>query len=284
MRRSGTRILIATAAVASVAGLAQAPALGAPITTATISISAKSAIKPVTGDVFVVFNAGKFSNAHIKGSVTGATTGQVLQLFAKQFPFKKAPVALGSPVTLTGTNMPYSFEVTPTLATRYQVKLFTDTTETTLVAKSAVQPVYIVARFGYSGFKSCNRRGQRPVCHQRVHVAVTVPPSTMRTERPKAWHLYFGLKLSRIGIPSRPKTLKLGGGHARVVSTKKVNSHQYAMTFALSFRVGNEGYSFVVAACQRDTESTDGMNLPGHHSCGNKFISSKIRYLGEPLA
>jgi hypothetical protein len=280
MRRSGTRILIAAAAVASVAGLAQAPALGAPTTTATISISAKSALKPVTGDVFVVFNAGKFSNAHIKGSVTGATSGQVLQLFAQQFPFKKTAAKLGSPVTLSGASMRYSFLVTPTLATRYHVELFTDSSETTRVAKSAGQIVYVTSAGRFTGIKSCNRRGQRPVCHQRIHVTVTVPPSTMRTERPKAWHLYFGLKLRRIGIPSRPKTLKLNGGHARVVSKKKLNSQQYAITFTLSFRVGNDGYFFVFNACQKDTESTDGLNLPGHHSCGNRFISSRLPYLG----
>jgi hypothetical protein len=254
--------------------------MAAPTTTASITISAKSAIKPVTGDVFVVFRAGKFANAHIKGSVTGAAVGNVLQLFAQQFPFKKAPVTLGSPVTLSGTSTSYSFPVTPALATHYQVKLFTDSTETSLVAKPAVRTVYLVGAKKFSGFRSCNRRGQRPVCHQRLHVTVTLPPSTMRTERPKAWHLYFGLKLRRIGIPSRPRTLKLNGGNARVVSRKKLNSQQYMMTFKLSFRVGNDGYFVVVNACQKDTEATDGLNLPGHHGCGNRFISSRLRYLG----
>ena len=281
MRFIGARTCLVVAAVAAVAGIAQAPALAAPTTTATITISAKSALKPVTGDVLVVFRAAKFATAQIKGSVTGAMPGQVLQLFGQQFPFKKPAVKLDAPVTMTSSSStPYSFQVTPTLATHYQVQLFTDSSETTLVAHSAIQDVFVAARGHFGGFRSCNRRGQRPVCHQRVHVTVTVPPSTLRTERHKAWHLYFGLKLSRTGIPSRPKTLKLNGGHARVVSTKKLNSQQYAMTFTLSFRVGNNGYFFLVNACQKDTESVDGLNLPGHHSCGNSFISSKIPYLG----
>jgi len=280
MRRSGTRIWIATASVAAVVGAVQAPAVAAPTTTASITISAKSAIKPVTGNVFVVFRARTLSHAQIKGSVSGGASGQVLQLFAQQFPFKKAPVKLDSPVTLSGASTPYSFPVTPTLATHYQVELFTDASETTLVAKSAIRTVYVVGHGHLVGFKSCNRRGQRPVCHQRLTVTVTVPPSTLRTERPKAWHLYFGLKLRRTGVPSRPKTLKLGGGHARVVSKKKLNSLQYSMTYTLSFRVGNEGYFFVTVPCQRDSESTDGLNLPGHHGCGNTFISSRIPYLG----
>jgi len=59
-----------------VLGIAQAPALGAPnVTTPTISIAAKSGLKPVTGDVFVVFRAGSLASAQIKGSATTATNG-----------------------------------------------------------------------------------------------------------------------------------------------------------------------------------------------------------------
>ena len=281
MRIMARSTCLVAAAATAVLGIAQAPALAAPsVTTPTISISAKSGLKPVTGDVFVVFRAGSFAHAQIKGSVTGATSGEVLQLFARQFPFRKAAVKLGSPVTLTGPSTPYSFNVTPTLATHYQVKLFTDMSETMLVAKSAVQVVFVAARGHFSGLRTCNRRGQRPVCHQRVHLTVTVPPSTLRTERHKPWHLYFGLKLSRSGQPSPPKRLNLGGGHARVVSVRKLNSQQYAVTMTFSFRIGNDGYFFAINACQRDTEPKDGLNLPGHHSCGNKSISSRIRYLG----
>ena len=234
----------------------------------------------MTGDVFVVFRGGSLSHAQIKGSVTGAASGEVLQLFAQQFPYKKAAVKLDSPVTLTGASTPYSFQVTPTLATRYQVELFTDAGETMLVAMSAIQKVFVAARGHWSKARSCNRRGQRPVCHQRFHLTVTVPPSTLRTERPKPWYLYFGLKLKRTGEPAPPKTLKRGGGHAHVVSVKKLNSQQYVVTMTFSFRVGNEGYFWAINACQKDTESTDGLNLPGRHSCGKKFISSKLPYLG----
>src|SRR5215813_13584620 len=111
MRIIGSRsCLVAVAAVAAL-GLSQAPALGAPDAAPTITISAKSGIKPVTGDVFVVFKAGSLSNATIKGTVASATSGQVLQLFAQKFPFKKAPTRLGAPITLSGTSAPYSFSV-----------------------------------------------------------------------------------------------------------------------------------------------------------------------------
>src|SRR5262245_31655745 len=280
MRRNGTRIWLTAASVAAIAGAVQAPAMAAPSTTAAISISAQSALKPITGKVLVVFRAGNFANANIKGSVTGATSGQVLQLFGQKFPFNKAPMKLGSPVTLTGASMNYSFKVTPTLATHYRVELFTDSSEQTPVTQSGVQNVYVAARGVFSGIRSCNRPGQRPVCHQRIHITVTVPPSALGTERHKAWHPYFGLTLRSSGTPPRPKTLKLNGGHAHVVGTRKLNSQQYRVTITYSFRIGNNAAFFVVTACQRDTEATDGLNLPGHHGCGDKVISSRVRYLG----
>jgi hypothetical protein len=103
----------------------------------------------------------------------------------------------------------------------------------------------------------------------------------LRAEQRKRFHLYFGLKLDRSGrAPGPPKRLKLGAGHGRIVSVKKLNASQYLATMTFSFRVGNAGYYFLVGACQKDTESADGLNLPGHHGCGDKFISSKIPYLG----
>ncbi|MDR2986210.1 MAG: hypothetical protein LBV34_15350 [Nocardiopsaceae bacterium] len=278
MRRKGTRILLACVTIGALAGVAQVPALAAPATTTpVITIAAKSLIKPVTGDVFVVFRDGKFANAKIKGTVASATAGQVLQLFSRKFPFKNAFTKLGAPLTLTGASVPYSFSVTPTLATRYQVKLFTDSSETTVVAQSAVKIVFVTARGHLSRARTCDR----PVCHQRFHLTITVPASTLRAERPRRFHLYFGLKLDRSGAqPGPPRRLQLGGGHARLVSVKKLNAQQYVATMTFSFRIGHAGYFFLVGACQKDIEPTDGLNLPGRHSCGNRFISSKIPYLG----
>src|SRR5262249_49480565 len=133
MRIIGSRSWLVAIAAAAALSISQAPALGAPDAVPTISISAKAKIKPITRDVLVVFKGGSFANATIKGTVASATSGQVLQLFAQKFPFKKAPAKLGSPITLSGTSAPYSFSVTPTLHTRYQVKLFTDVGEMTLV-------------------------------------------------------------------------------------------------------------------------------------------------------
>jgi hypothetical protein len=282
MRLHRTVISVLATATALL-GAAQAPALGDTNAAPTISISAKSSQPKVTGYIWVIFQGGATAHAHIKGTVTGATSGQVLRLFAQRFPFKKAPARLFAPVTLnpTGTSTPYSFQVTPTLATRYTVQLFADANSATPLVKSAVQVVFVAANGHASGVRTCNRPGQRPVCHQRIHLRVIVPPSTLRTERAKAWKLYFGLRLDSSGAePPPPRRLKLGGGHARVLSTRKVSAQRYDVTVAYSFRVGNDGYFFAVNLCQRDTVGKDGLNLPGYHGCGNTWISTTVPYLG----
>jgi hypothetical protein len=177
--------------------------------------------------------------------------------------------------------MPYSFTVTPTLATRYQVKLFASTTAHVRQAASARAIVYVAANLRALGGSSCNRPGQRPVCHQTWRLRLFVPPSTLRTEMPKRWFVYFGLKLSATGEPSRPKFLKLGAGNPRVSGPRKVSAQEYAVTIKFTFRIGNKGYFYEFDPCQRDTEGKDGLNLPGNHGCGTlKVIRSNRPYTG----
>lgn len=269
------------AAIAMTAGLItvpQLPALAAARTT-TISITATSGLK-VTGDVLVVFKT-KAGSASISGAVSSTTSGQVLKLFAQQFPFKKAPAPLGSPVTMpTGSATPYSFKVTPTLATHYKVELF-QSDGTTLVAGSATTTVFVAAASRVRGVRTCNRPGNRPVCHQTVRLRTTVPASTLRIEKAKKWYVYFGLSLRRVGIPPAPKFLRLGAGSARVSRARRVSASQYEVTITFTFRVDNDGYFWLFFPCQKDTEAKDGLNLPGHHGCGSlKVISSRRVYLG----
>jgi len=47
-----------------------------------------------------------------------------------------------------------------------------------------------------------------------------------------------------------------------------------------SFRIGNNGYNFLQHICTKDTESKDGIGLPGHHHCGTRSFSTKTVYLG----
>src|SRR5215831_17871355 len=83
----------------------------------TITIAAASKIKPVTGDVYVVYLGGSHSSVTIHGTITGAAAGEVATLYVQRFPYTKAPAPLRS-VTLSGAGTrTYSFTMTPTLAT-----------------------------------------------------------------------------------------------------------------------------------------------------------------------
>lgn len=271
------RIALRIAAAALVAGgvaAPQLPALATARTAETITIAAKSELPKITGDVLVIWRNHADNSATIHGKLTGGTNGDDLRLYAQQFPFNKAPV-LVSQITVNRPNVPYSFTVFPTLATRYQVKFFGNTSRP--VAQSPKVTVYVAAGGRASGGSTCGR----PVCHQTWHLHVFVPPSTLRTEMPKRWFVYFGLALSPSRQPPPPAILKLGAGNLQVSPPRRINGHEYAVTIKFSFRIGNNRYSYSFFPCQRDTEAKDGLNLPGHHGCGTLHeIGSKRQYLG----
>jgi hypothetical protein len=275
MKRTALQIA-AVALIASGISAVTAPALATARATPTISIAAKSAIPKITGDVLVIWRNAADKSATIKGTVNGGSSGEVLRLYAKQFPFTQAPKVVGK-ITIAGPTQRYSFTVTPGLATRYQAKLFAASTSHMSLAASPRVAVFVAANAHARGPSTCGR----PVCHPTWHLHVFVPPSTLRTEMPKRWFVYFGLNLSRTGEPPPPRFLKLGAGNPRVSRPTKINAHEYAVTIKFSFRIGNHGYFYSFFPCQRDTEAKDGLNLPGHHGCGTLHeIGSKRRYLG----
>ena len=278
MNKISARLAVAALAGGIVVGYV--PTIASAASTPKISIAAKSKLTGVTkatGFVLVVFTDGKFSKATISGSITNGTAGEIAKLYAQQFPFKKPAAPVDSPITLSSTGTsPYSFTVTPTFATHYMVKLFASN-GTTLLATSSTVTVYDSdLGLGFTGAKRC----RRPVCHQTLHFKIVAPPSALHSEMARKWYLYFGLRLSTTGEPPPPKTLRLGAGHAHLLSTRKVNGHEYVVNFTYSFRIGNDGYFWISNLCQRDIEAKDGLNLPGHHSCGNKTIPANIPYLG----
>jgi hypothetical protein len=277
MRKPGIRIA-AVALAAGVVTITQLPALAAaPSTSPAITIAATSHLRKVTGDVSVVYQAGKYANASISGTVTGAASGDVLRLLARQFPYKKAAAPLGSPVPLTSSaSTPYSFTVTPTLATRYEVELFATATSTTPLASSAVSTVYVEEQYRWGPSAYCSRTS----CHYAVHLWVIVPPSALKAERTKRWFVYFGLRFSASGT-LLPKTLRLGAAHIRVSRVRKLSNHEYEATITFSYTVPRRGrYQWEIAACQKNSEAKDGLNLPGKHGCGNKLVSGTVSYLG----
>ena len=269
--RSGIAVVVLAGGLVAASGL---PALAAPAVVPTVTIAAKSLFRPVTGDVFVLFNAGKFSNAQIHGSISGATAGNVARLFVQPFPFKNAPTSAGS-LTLTGPAAPYSFTVTPSLATRYQVELFANSTATIPLATSPVSIVFVANKMTLSGLKACSR----PVCRQRIRVQEQVPASTLRAEISKRWFFYFGLNLSPTTTPPPPRVLTLDT-HATISRSTQTGARTFVVTIGWSFRIGRDGFNFNFNFCNKDTEARDGLGLPGHHGCGNPRVSASAAYLG----
>ncbi len=277
MRRTLGFVIAAAAVVALVAPTV--PALAAPArSTPAITIAAKSALPVVSGRVRVAWQAGKLGAATLSGAVSGGTAGEVIEVFAQPFPYQAAPAQLGAAIPVTGAAAKYSVQATPGLATRYQAEVFASPSATTPAATSPVVTVYVNDVVSYRGGGPCT---QRPVCHQTVHVTIRVPPPALSTERAKRWYVYFGLNLSQTGEPRPPRFLKLGAGHPTVSAVRKVSASELALTISVSFRIGTEGYSWSLVACAKDTETADGLNLPGSHGCGTvREISRKRDYLG----
>ena len=91
---------------------------------------------------------------------------------------------------------------------------------------------------------------------------------------------YFNVNLSRTGTPPRPTWVYLGRGHASVSKPKQLQAGKYTFNISYRFYVGHDGYYWWWPDCAKDTETTDGLGLPGSHSCGVKRVSSTVSYLG----
>jgi hypothetical protein len=270
--RKRTAWLGSIALCGGMAAIGLVPALAAPApSSATVSILAQSNFPPISNNVFVGYRGGAGAQAQISGDIMNATTGQVIELFAQTFPFKAAPVEIGSStLTVSSSDTPYQFTVTPSVATKYTADLVASASDTTPLAVSPSATVYVVHEFKVKGGRICGR----PVCHETFKVYEVVAPSALRREMSKKVYVYFGLRFSRTGLPT-PKKLTLGAGGGHASKPRKINSHEYEYTVTYSFAIGDHGYHFVWDTCQKDTESKDGFNLPGHHGCGLRTLTLK---------
>ena len=266
---------VALAGSTAMAGLLAAvvPARAA---TSVITVAAASNFRPVTGDVFVEFQGSKSGSARIHGTITGAAAGEVATVYAQRFPYATAAKPVGS-ITLseTGTTT-YSFTVTPTLATRYQVKLFASKNAANPLATSARQNVYVVNNGRLTGLKACGR----PVCHEALHIFTIVPRSALGVEMKKHLYPYFGLNLSATSTPPYPRWLYLNTGHATVSAARRISATEFERTLTFTFTIGNDGAAWNWSACVKDKVSTDGLGLPGSHGCGAHRVLATAYYLG----
>jgi hypothetical protein len=270
--------LIVSGAVSAADAGTSAPARHAQVPVVTISV--KSPLPVVTHDVWVVYNLSTDGDntVTISGTVSESTAGQVAALYAQPFPYSTpaAPVP-GQTLTLSASTTPtaYSFTAEPTIATKYTVEVLPSSTVTTpVVGQSSTDTVYVVTDQTLTSSK-CGR----PVCHLTLHIYTRLPKSAYAKESGKKWYFYFADKLSTTGEPPFPKWIYLQK-KAKISKPKKISSTEFERTITWKFRIGNDGYSYVFNFCSKDSESKDGINLPGSHSCGVKKIKRTIIYLG----
>lgn len=219
----------------------------------------------------VVYKGKKSENTGvISGTVTVTTAAAVdtATLLAKPFGAKTYK-AVGTPATLTPSSAgvaPYSFNVKPSLATQYKVQVTgTDS------AVSAVKTVYVTQGGRLTDIKA-HASGSTVRFSFRLYVEM--PASALKHEIGKHWYEYLA-----VGYPKLPKNAALSKT-ATVSKARKVNSGEYYRTFSYSFRARNASANPDPIECVKDTETKDGMGLPGRHGCGAKRVSTSTIYLG----
>jgi hypothetical protein len=215
----------------------------------SMTIAATSKLRPVTGDVFVYFRTAGDSSATIHGAVAGAASGEVARLYAQQFPFRHPPAAVrGTTVRAGPGTVPFSFTVTPRVAARYQVEVFG--TGAAPLARSSRQTVYVSNGEHITGGQPCSR----PVCSETFRVYTVLTAAVLGRERAKHCCVYLSVRLSPARQPSRPKWLYLDG-QATGSKPRRVSAMTSERTVSFSFRVGNDGYSWLWTPCTKDTEA-----------------------------
>ena len=244
-----------------------------------VTLDTASSFVPVTGDTLVRYGApAADSTATVSGSVTGIPAGWTsVAVTLLDRPFHAAAFSTGPQATLTPAadgSATYSFSVTPTLATSYEVQV-SETAGGAPLVTSVPRTVYVIPDVTAVGSGPCNR----PVCTGSVVITARYPAAAYGAESTKKLELYSGLRESAGSTPAGPAKLRLEATARRVVLEPKLSTVQY--TAGYSFNVGTAaGYQWKINFCTVNTEATDGIGLPGHHGCGDPVVSATAPYLG----
>jgi len=247
----------------------------------TIPIATASRIPPVTGDDYVVYHAGRDASARVHGEVRRVFRGETADLYAQPFPYRDAPVPVGSEVLrTTGSGAAYAFTVTPSLATRYFVELFPGGA-TTPVARSRTMTIYVTRDLA-AGALICHR----PLCRAAIPLRVVVPAGAMSTEISKHWYTYGApgpasaaveLQLLEPGNPDVRQLLKTL--QPQTSKPRRISATEFELVIKFPPGYRQEVSSWHFTACAADTEPRDGLGLPGRHRCGLPGVPS-ASYLG----
>ena len=167
-----------------------------------------------------------------------------------------------------GATASYTFMVTPTLATRYQVKLFKNSAAARPLATS--RPVTLYVAVGASPATPTNAAARSATRNSTS--ASWSRPAALATEIAQRWHPYFALRHAPAQQPPSPQRLVLGAGRARLSKPHRISSGEFGWTITFSFPAGQRGYAWNWTACTKTSEDSDGIGLPGPNSCGNTRI------------
>jgi hypothetical protein len=247
--------------------------------TTTLPATIASGFAPLFGDVFVRYRDGNSARAEIKGSVAGGKAGEIVRLYAQRFPFTSAP-ALADWVTLNpaANGTCYAFTVTPTIATRYQVKLFANASASVPLASSVISTIYVL---GYSRIVRNTGCVGVPVCHATVVSAVEDSPAGIKAALNDPWYAYLGITVGPAGSSvADPTSMQLGLGDAAITNVHRTGADSLSVTLTFSYNVGNDAYSLQYAECVKGIEAKDGLGLPGAHGCGDERVPVTTDYLG----
>ena len=242
---------------------------------ATIPATLTSTFKPVNGDVYVQYHDGSGSTAEIKGTVKDAASGEVARLYAQAYPYTAAPArAATQELTPAGGTASYSFRVTPSLATHYQVKLFASGAATIPLAASVIDTIYVLGTT--VTIKTINCGTKQEICQARVTFGAYFPPSVMHQELTWRWDAYLA---STPGSEPAPTTVQLGGEGATIIDRQLVSSDELKYTLAFSDNVTN---NYQWWACPVDAGHFDGIGLPPpwKYTCGQTTIPVGGAYIG----
>jgi hypothetical protein len=244
------RIIVAGSALVSVLVLT---AGGQARTDTAISIHAKTSIKPFEHMVLDIYGKA----ATISGTVGTGQPGAVVQLQGSTFPYTSGFSVLAQ--STTGAGGAYSFKTKPVLATQYRVALIAEPTSVSPTVTVYVTPPFLNATRG--------RCTSAPRCRRHFAADIVYPPVVVQKEIGKRAYFYFGIRYGSGSIP--PKRLRrIGTGRQHNVSGTR-----YRMGFTISFATpAARGYRYEWTVCLKDTEAKDGLGLPGHHHCGDRFL------------
>jgi len=240
--------------------------------TYSIMIAAHSPLPKVSGHTWVVYKTTGFRKATISGLVLGAVTGDVATLWSKPFGASAFAATTSTVVLAPDTEVPtqstYSFSVTPSRATAYKVQV---TTGATMDATSSRVTVYVTEGLRFSNKRnSCTSTS----CKFSYKITEFLPRAAYRTETHKHFYEYLA-----VGYPTLPRRYTLDRS-ATASRIRKINSGEFAVTFTWHVTLHHGAANWTTLVCTKDSESKDGMGLPGRHGCGDTHISRRVRYVG----